>query len=175
MIVIDVSMGREPLFEADVGPAEIAWLGGKTIEEIRLSNDRDSVTQVMEKGAMEKVKQLYSAGEVGGIMAVGGSTMALFGAHVMKLLPFGIPKFIVCPGAMPAYVPKWFNSMDIIIMQGVVDFAGLNELVMNILVRAAGAICGMVEDSGEAIPRLLEKPVTITQLGYSNNCARLVR
>ena len=175
VIVIDVSMGSEPLFEADVGPAEIARLGGKTIEEIRLSNDRDSVTQVMERGAMEKVEQLYSAGEVGGVIAVGGSTMALFGAHVMKLLPFGIPKFIVCPGVVPAHVRRLCDTMDVVIMQGIVDFAGLNELVRSILVRAAGAMCGMVEDSGEVISRLLEKSVAITQLGWSDNCARLVR
>jgi uncharacterized protein (UPF0261 family) len=175
VIVIDVSMGGEPLFEADVGPAEIARLDGKTIEEIRLSKDRDWVTQAMERGATEKVKQLYSVGEIGGIMAVGGSTMALFGAHVMKLLPFGIPKFIVCTGAMPAYLRSWFATMDMIVMQGVVDFAGLNELVKSVLVRAAGAICGMVEGSGEAIPHLAEKSVAITQLGWSDNCGRLVR
>ena len=158
-----------------LGRAEIARLGGKTIEEIRLSKDRDWVTQAMERGATEKVKQLYSAGEIGGIMAVGGSTMALFGAHVMKLLPFGIPKFIVCTGAMPAYLRSWFATMDMIVMQGVVDFAGLNELVKSVLVRAAGAICGMVEGSGEAIPHLAEKSVAITQLGWSDNCGRLVR
>jgi len=175
VIVIDVSMGSEPLFEADVGPAEIARLGGKTIEEIRLSNDRDSVTQAMERGAVEKVKQLYSAEEVGGIMAVGGSTMALFGAQVMKLLPFGIPKVIVCPGVIPAHVRRLCGTMDMTLMQGVVDFAGLNELVMSILARAAGAICGMIEESGEAISSLLEKSVAITQLGWSDNCARLVK
>jgi len=174
-IVIDVSMGSEPLFKADVGPAEIARLGGSTIEEIRLSKDRDWATQVMERGAMEKVQQLYSAGEVGGIMAVGGSTVALFGAHVMKLLPFGIPKVIVCPGVIPAHVRRLCNTMDMILMQGVVDFAGLNELVMSILTRAAGAICGMIEESGEAISRLLEKSVAITQLGWSANCASLVK
>jgi uncharacterized protein (UPF0261 family) len=175
VIVIDVSMGSQPLFEADVGPAEIARLGGKTIEEIRLSKDRDLVTQVMERGAAEKVKQLYSAGEVGGIMAVGGSTMALFGAQVMKLLPFGIPKIIVCPGVVPAHVRRLCDTMDMVLMQGVVDFAGLNELVKSILTRAAGAMCGMLEDSGEAISHLLEKSVAITQLGWSDNCARLVR
>lgn len=175
VIVIDVSMGSEPLFEADVGPAEIARLGGKTIEEIRLSNDRNSVTQVMEKGATEKVKQLYSAGEVGGIMAVGGTTMALFGAQVMKLLPFGIPKIIVCPGVIPAHVRRLCDTMDMTLMQGVVDFAGLNELVKSILARAAGAICGMIEESGEAISSLLEKSVAITQLGWAANCARLVK
>jgi uncharacterized protein (UPF0261 family) len=175
VFVIDVSMGGEPLFEADARPAEIARLGGKSIEEIRLSKDRNWATQVMERGAIEKVKQLYGAGEVRGIMAVGGTTMALLGANVMKLLPFGVPKFIVCTGAMPAYLRSWFATMDMIVMQGVVDFAGLNELVKSVLVRAAGVVCGMVEGSGETIPRLAEKSVAITQLGWSDNCGRLVR
>ncbi len=175
VMVIDVSMAGEPLFKTEVGPAEIARLGGMAIAEIRSSGDRNTITQVMEKGTIEKVKQLYTTGEIEGIMAVGGTTMALLGAHVMKLLPFGIPKFIVCPGAMPAYVPRWFESMDMVVMQGIVDFAGLNALVKNVLARAAGAICGMVAVSGEAIPRLPEKAVAITELGYSENCATLVR
>jgi uncharacterized protein (UPF0261 family) len=174
-IIIDVSMGGQPLFKADVEPSEIARLGGKAIEEIKVSKDRDMVNQVMERGAIEKVKQLYSAGEVGGIMAVGGSTMALFGAEVMKLLPFGIPKIIVCPGVIPAQVRRLCATMDMILMQGVVDFAGLNELVKSILTRAAGAMCGMTKDSGETISSLLEKSVAITQLGWSDNCARLVK
>lgn len=93
----------------------------------------------------------------------------------MKSLPFGIPKIIVCPGVVPAQVRKLYDTMDMTIMQGVVDFAGLNELSMSVLVRAAGAICGMLKDSGEAISSLLEKSVAITQLGWSANCAKLVK
>lgn len=103
---LPVQLRLNTVFEADVGSAEIARMGGKSIEEIRLTKDRDLVTQVMEIGTIEKVKQLYSAGKVGGIMAAGGVTTALFGVHVMKPLPFDIPKFIVCPGAMPAYILK---------------------------------------------------------------------
>jgi uncharacterized protein (UPF0261 family) len=173
--VIDVSMGGQPSSRTNVGPDEIARLGGSTIEKIRASRDRDWLTRVMEIGAMEKVGQLYAAGEVGGIMAIGGSTMALFGARVMKLLPFGIPKIIVCPGVIPAQVRRLYDTMDMTIMQGVVDFAGLNELAISVLTRAAGAMCGMLADSGEVISSLLEKSVAITQLGWSDNCARLVK
>jgi len=175
VLVIDVSMGAQPFSKADVGPAEIARLGGSTIESIQASKDRGWLTQVMAKGATEKVRQLYTAGKIGGIMAIGGSTMALFGARVMKLLPFGIPKIIVCPGVIPAQVRRLYDTMDMTIMQGVVDFAGLNELAMSVLTRAAGAMCGMLKDSGEAISSLLEKSVAITQLGWSDNCARLVK
>jgi uncharacterized protein (UPF0261 family) len=175
VIVVDVSMGGQPFFKADVGPDEIARLGGSTIEEIRASQDRDWLTRVMERGAAEKVKQLYAEGNVGGIMVIGGSTLALFGAQVMKLLPFGIPKIIVCPGVIPAQVRRLYDTMDMTIMQGVVDFAGLNELTMSVLVRAAGAMCGVLEGSGETISSLLEKSVAITELGWSDNCARLVK
>ncbi len=175
VIVVDVSMGGQPPSKADVSPDEIARLGGSTIEEIRASKDRDWLTQAMEKGATEKVKQLYAEGKVGGIMAIGGSTMALFGARVMKLLPFGIPKIIVCPGVIPAQVRRLYDTMDMTIMQGVVDFAGLNELTTSVLVRAAGAMCGVLEGSGEPISSLLEKSVAITELGWSSNCARLVK
>jgi uncharacterized protein (UPF0261 family) len=175
VIVIDVSMGGQPFFKADIGPEEIARLGGSTIEKIRASQDRDWLTQVMERGAAEKVRQLYAEGKISGIMAIGGSTMALFGAQVMKLLPFGIPKIIVCPGVIPAQVRRLYDTMDMTIMQGVVDFAGLNELTMSVLGRAAGAMCGVLEDSGETISSLLEKSVAITELGWSANCARLVK
>jgi uncharacterized protein (UPF0261 family) len=175
VIVIDVSMGSQAFSKADVGPDEIARLGGSTIEEIRASKDREWLTRVMEIGAMEEVGQLYATGKVGGIMAIGGSTMALLGARVMKLLPFGIPKIIVCPGVIPAQVRRLYDTMDMIIMQGVVDFSGLNELATSVLVRAAGAMGGMLEGSGEAISSLLDKSVAITQLGWSDNCARLVK
>jgi uncharacterized protein (UPF0261 family) len=175
VMIIDVSMGDEPSFEADIRPEEIAQLGGMSIEEVRLCEDRNRATEAMEKGTMEKVRQLYDAGEVSGVVSVGGVTMALFGAHVMKLLPFGIPKLIVCPGAMPAYISRWFDSMDMVVMQSLVDLAGLNALVKNILVRAAGAICGMVGTTEEAILQLPKKSVAITELGYSEKCAKLVR
>ena len=83
LILLDVSMGTEPPFEAEVRPEEIAKLGGMPIEEIRLSNDRNIITQVMEQGTVIKVRELHAVGKVGGIMAVGGTTMALTGSDVM--------------------------------------------------------------------------------------------
>ena len=51
--VIDVSMGGQPLFEADIGPAEIARLGGSSIEKIRASKDRDWYTRLW-KGVLRR-------------------------------------------------------------------------------------------------------------------------
>lgn len=175
-IVVDLSMGGEPSFHANITPGEIAQAGGKTLEEIRASRDRAMATQVMETGAIEKIRQLHPAGKIDGIIAIGGASMALMGSHIMKALPswFGIPKIIVCPAAMPVYIAHWFNTMDIAVMQTVVDFAGLNDLVKNALGSAAGAICGMVEKAG-VIPQLSKRSIAITQWGFSENCAKYVR
>jgi uncharacterized protein (UPF0261 family) len=175
VVMMDVSMGGEPLFEAEVGPQEIAQLGGKGIEEIRGSDDRDAITHTMEKGAIAKVKQLHSEGRLDGIVAIGGVTMALFGGHVMETVPFGVPKLIVCPGAMPAYISSWFDATDVTVMQGILDFTGLNELLQNVLVRVAGGICGMAQAADGSTLRLTKKSIAITQFGFSENCARLVR
>lgn len=175
VVMIDVSMGGEPLTRAEVGPEEIARSGGKSLEEIRESQDRSTITQIMEKGAIARVKQLCSEGRLDGIVAMGGVSMALFGGHVMETVPFGVPKFIVCPGAMPAYISSWFNATDVTVMQSIVDFAGLNELVKNVLVRVAGGICGMAQATDVSSVRLPKKSIAITQFGFSENCARLVR
>jgi uncharacterized protein (UPF0261 family) len=175
-VVVDLSMGGEPLFEADITPKEIAQVSGKDIEEITVSRDRAMVTRVMEAGASKRIGELYSDQKVDGMIAVGGASMALMGAHIMEGFPFGMPKMMVCPAAMPAYIGYWFGTMDIAIMQSIVEFAGLNELLRDVLARAAGAICGMAEEAlSPGVLQVSRGSVAITQFGFSESCGRYVR
>jgi uncharacterized protein (UPF0261 family) len=175
-IIVDLSMGGTPLFQADITPQEIAQAAGKGIEEITASRDRSMATRVMEAGAMKKIRELDSLKKIDGIIAVGGATMALVGAHIMEGFPFGVPKIIVCPAAMPAYINLWFSTMDVAIMQSIVEFAGLNELLKDVLARAAGAICGMAEEaSPSGSLRVPKGSIAITQFGFTDNCGKYVR
>jgi len=175
-IIVDLSTGGESLSKADIGPPEIARAAGKRIEDIYASKDRSAVTPVMEAGAIKIIKELYSRGNLDGMIAVGGASMALMAAHIMKGFGFGMPKMIVCPAAMPAYIGYWFGTMDVAIMQSIVEFAGLNDLLKDALTRAAGAICGMAEEaSTSAVLRIPKGSIAITQYGFSENCARFVR
>ncbi|MFH1243255.1 MAG: Tm-1-like ATP-binding domain-containing protein [Pseudomonadota bacterium] len=175
-IIVDLSMGGTPLFQADIGPQEIAQAAGQDIEEITASRDRSMVTHVMEAGAIKKIGELNFDKKVDGIIAVGGASMALMGSHVMEVLPFGVPKLIVCPAAMPAYVGRWFGTMDVAIMQSIVEFAGLNDMLKDVLARAAGAICGMAEKASPLGAGGIPKgSIAITQFGFSDDCARYVR
>jgi uncharacterized protein (UPF0261 family) len=174
-ILMDLSMGGLPGFQADITPHEIAGLAGKSLEELRASKDRLSVTNVMTAGARQKAMDLLSQGNLQGIVALGGSTMALIGSQVMSKLPFGIPKVIATPAAMPVYVGRWFGATDLIVMQLIMEIAGMNDLVKNAIAQVAGAIAGMVEEAYDHGALKLPYPsVAVTELGFSDQCARYV-
>ena len=111
------------------------------------ARNRSASTDVMIAGAQQKVLELLSKKEIDGIVAMGGASMALIGSRVMAKLPFGIPKVIATPAAMPTYISEWFGALDVVIMQVIMEFAGMNNLLTAVIAQVAGAISGMVEES----------------------------
>jgi len=173
--LMDLSMGGYPSFQADITPREIASLVGKSLEEIVASKDRFAVVDTMRAGAQQKALDLLSQERLDGIVALGGATMALIGSQVMSKLPFGIPKVIATPAAMPVYVGKWFGATDLMVMQLIMEIAGMNDLVKNAIAQVAGAISGMVEEAYDHRTLRLPHPsIAVTELGFSDLCAKYV-
>lgn len=174
-ILMDISMGGDPSYQADITPEEIAGLASKDIEEIRASKDRLAATNAMSAGAQQKALDLLSQGELDGIVSLGGSTIALISSQVMCKLPFGIPKVIGVPAAQTVYVARWFGATDLIVMQLIMEIAGMNELITNAISQVAGAISGMVEEAYDHTTLKLPYPsVAMTELGFSDQCAKYV-
>ncbi len=174
-ILMDLSMGGRSRFEADITPGEIAALTGKKLEALTASKDRLMVTNTMSEGALQKALELLSLDSLHGIVALGGSTMALIGSRVMSKLPFGIPKVIATPAAMPVYVSTWFGATDLIIMQLIMEIAGMNDLVKNGISQVVGAVSGMVECAMDHKSLTLPYPsVAVTEVGFSDQCAKYV-
>jgi uncharacterized protein (UPF0261 family) len=174
-ILMDLSMGGRSGFEVDVTAAEIAGLGGKSQEEIIVSKDRLSVTNTMSAGAQQKALDLLSRKSLDGIVALGGATMALIGSQVMSKLPFGIPKVIATPAAMPVYVGRWFGATDLVVMQLIMEIAGMNDLLKNAIAQVAGAVAGMVEEAYDHKALRLPYPsIAVTEVGFSDQCAKHV-
>jgi uncharacterized protein (UPF0261 family) len=175
-ILIDLSSGSEPQWKADITAAEIASVTGKKIEELRSARDRAAGALAMKLGAVQKVSELFSQGEIDGIVAFGGSTMANMASQVMQKLPFGVPKVIAVPAIVPVFVIEWFNAMDIVAMQMITEMAGMNDLVKSGIERLAGAICGMTEEARPYDNLKMPYPsVAITEYGFSQKCAQQVR
>jgi uncharacterized protein (UPF0261 family) len=174
-ILMDMGMGSEPRVKPDITAREIAGLMGHDTEEFRASRDRFAKAEVMVAGAQMMIADLLARDEVDGAVALGGASMALIGARVMSRLPFGIPKLIATSAAMPAYVSEWFDSMDVAVMQVIMEFTGLNNLLTNAIAQVAGAISGMVEESSSRSSLTLPFPsVAITEIGFCPKCAQQV-
>jgi uncharacterized protein (UPF0261 family) len=175
VILIDVSMKEASRYPAEVSAEEVARLAGEDIRALRESPDRFRVTEGMTLGAMRKARELAERGELDGIVAFGGTTLALLGARVMHSLPFGIPKIIAVPAAMPTYIKEWFGAADIVVMQMVFEAAGTNAMLLYVLDQVAGMVSGMVEESRERASLRLPFPsVAITEMGFCTRCAREV-
>jgi uncharacterized protein (UPF0261 family) len=174
-ILMDISMGGDPPYQADITSEEIAGLAGKDIEAIRASRDRLTITNAMSAGAQQKALDLLSRGDLDGIVSLGGSTIALIASQVMSKLPFGIPKVIAVPAAQTVYVARWFEATDLIVMQLIMEIAGMNDLIKNAISQVAGAISGMVEEAYDHKSLELPYPsVAMTELGFSDQCAKHV-
>ncbi|OPY65932.1 MAG: hypothetical protein A4E63_02792 [Syntrophorhabdus sp. PtaU1.Bin050] len=175
-ILIDLSTGREPPRKAEVTAAEIASLTGKNIERLRSAQDRADAAQAMTTGLELKVLELFSHGEVDGIVALGGATTTNMASRVMQKLPFGVPKALGVTAVMPAFAGIWFNATDIVVMQTIIEFAGMNDLVKSVIERLAGTISGMTEEARPHDTLQLPYPsIAITEYGFSQKCAQQVR
>jgi uncharacterized protein (UPF0261 family) len=180
VVMLDIGLMGEPQGGCDITREEIISASGRNPDEVALLTDRGKRMQMMVDGAKEKVRQLYSTEKLDGIISIGGTTGTQMGTSIMKSLPFGVPKFAVSSTAsLPAFASRYIGTADIVLMHSVVEIAGLNNLMNNVLARAAGAICGMVEGSIKApisLPGKGEKPlIAMTHFGPCEECAKNVR
>jgi len=179
-VVLDMSTRGESPIPADISCQEVAEACGSNIDEIKSpAKNRDEITSIMIRGAIIKALELYQADKLSGVIGVGGVSNTTMSTGIMKALPFGVPKLMVSSGAaMPSYAGGFFGSSDITIMSSVVDMAGLHELSKSVLIRAAGAICGMVETGADSVIDSLKQTdmplIAITEFHYSDMCCKLV-
>ncbi len=173
-LVIDIGMGAEAQITADITSAEIASAGGASIDELRASTDRRQATEIMINGAKKRVQELYSAGELDGIISLGGASGYYMAAAIMRSLPFGVPKFVVSSAAaVPAF--NYIGTADLTLMHSVVEGEGMNQFLKNVLSRAAGAVCGMAEmEAPLPLAQSVKPSVAVTGFGYIEKCTSYV-
>jgi len=179
VMLLDLSLGKEPPVSGDITPAEVAAAAGSDIKTVRAlaSTARGEATQIMTRGAITKTQELLESGQLGGVIGMGGTSNSTLGTNIMKALPFGVPKYMVSSSAsVPALAANYIGTSDITMMHSVVDISGTNDLIRNVLTRAGGAICGMVEASGAFLHkenRRREKPlIAMTEFNFCDTAAK---
>ncbi len=177
-IVMDLSMKEGSPWKAEIPPEKVAEAGGSKWEDILSSADRAKNTEIMINGAIKTAKDLLKENKFSGVVGIGGSTGSLMATEVMRALPFGVPKLMISStAALPGLSTRYIGTGDIMLFHSVIEISGINDLLKNVIDRAAASISCMV--SKEITPISIEKGrakrIAITMLGPCENCASKVR
>ncbi len=171
--VINTGILGEPQLTPDVSADEVAQAGGSSLQALRDEGDRGNSVAVMAQGAATLVAEKQAAGEIDGIISLGGSAGTTIGTTAMQAVPVGVPKIMVSTLASGDTSP-YVQSKDICMMYSVVDIAGINRLSRQILANAAGAIVGMV--NAEVPTAAEDKPlIAATMFGVTTPCVTKAR
>ena len=171
--VINTGILGEPQLTPDISADEVAQAGGSSLKALRDEGDRGNSVAVMAEGAAALVAEKHAAGEIDGIISLGGSAGTTIGTTAMQAVPVGVPKIMVSTLASGDTSP-YVQSKDICMMYSVVDIAGINRLSRQILANAAGAIVGMV--NAEVPETTADKPlIAATMFGVTTPCVTKAR
>ena len=171
--VINTGILGEPQLTPDISADEVAQAGGSSLQALRDEGDRGNSVAVMAQGAATLVAEKQAAGEIDGIISLGGSAGTTIGTTAMQAVPVGVPKIMVSTLASGDTSP-YVQSKDICMMYSVVDIAGINRLSRQILANAAGAIVGMV--NAEVAEATADKPlIAATMFGVTTPCVTKAR
>ena len=143
-LVIDVGALEEPKLAPDIYREEIASAAGVDFKELVARRDRGETIKVMSQGAPIVLSRLAQERKIDGVISLGGGGGTSIGTAAMRALPIGFPKLMVSTLAS-GNTAQYLGVKDIVMFPSIVDVAGLNRISREILARAAGAICGMVE------------------------------
>lgn len=171
--VIDTGVVGEPGIEPDTSASEVAEAAGTTLEHLRDEADRGEAMEAMGEGATAIAERMHEAGDLDGIMGLGGSGNTSIATTAMRALPVGVPKLMVSTMASGDTEP-YVGARDIMMLYSVADIEGLNQLSRQVIANAALAMVGMVTNEPDV--DVESKPtIGITMFGVTTPCAKTAR
>ena len=171
--LVDVGSGGDPTVSADVSRAQILS-ASSTESSAQAPKERGAAVGRMAEAAGKWVVAEHSAGRVDGVLGIGGSAGSTIATAAMRRLPLGVPKVMVSTLAS-GNVRPWVGDKDILMVNSVVDIAGLNRISRNVLDQGARAMAGLV-----VLPRAsassVERPlIAATMFGVTTPCVQRAR
>ncbi|MEP9374754.1 Tm-1-like ATP-binding domain-containing protein [Mesorhizobium sp. KR1-2] len=141
-VMVDVSILGDPPYTPEYSRHDVAAAIGKTIEAIATSGDENSAMELMASGAATLVRNLHEAGQVDGVIVLGGSLGTDLALDVAAVLPLGVPKFVVSTIAYSHLLPPERIAPDLMMILWAGGLYGLNSICRSVLSQACGAVVG---------------------------------
>lgn len=144
--LIDAGCLGSPSATADTSREALFAEGGFDARALAAAGDRGRAVTAAAESATKLIARLHAAGQVDGVLAIGGSAGTNVGTAAMRALPIGVPKLMVSTLAS-GQVRQFVGDKDILMLNSVVDISGINRISRVVLANAARAMAGMVRFS----------------------------
>jgi uncharacterized protein (UPF0261 family) len=172
VFVIDTGTLEPPKLPPDIPREQVAAAAGVDLAGLVARRDRGEAVKAMAQGAPIILARLAQEKRIDGVISLGGGGGTAISTAAMRALPIGFPKVMVTTLAS-GNTAQYVGVKDIVLFPSIVDVAGLNRISRQILTRAAGAICGMVEVQP---PAVADKPLIVaSQFGNTTACVDQAR
>ena len=172
VLVIDTGTLEPPKLNPDITREQVAAAASVDLSKIVAKRDRGEAVDAMSRGAPALLSRLVRENKIDGVISLGGGGGTAISTAAMRALPIGFPKVMVTTLAS-GNTSQYVGVKDIVLFPSIVDVAGINRISRQILTRAAGAICGMVEakpPSGD------DRPIIVaSQFGNTTECVTHAR
>ncbi|MFK7874351.1 MAG: Tm-1-like ATP-binding domain-containing protein [Paracoccaceae bacterium] len=165
VVSMDVSVLGNPTRTTDVSKHQVAKAAGSSVRAAIDSGDENTAMQIMARGASILTAQMYAAGQIDAMLALGGTMGTDLALDCAQALPMGVPKYVVSTVSFSPLIPAERLSPDIQMILWAGGLYGLNSVCKSSLSQAAGAVLG----AAKAVePPNADKPVIgMTSLGSS--------
>lgn len=171
-LIIDVGTLESPTLRPDITREEVASAAGIDLGALVAGADRGKTILGMSQAAPIVLSRLQRERKIDAVISLGGGGGTAIGTAAMRALPIGFPKIMVSTLAS-GNTAQYIGVKDIVMFPSIVDVAGLNRISSQILTRAAGAICGMVE---AVLPITEDKPIIVASMfGNTTDCVQHAR
>jgi uncharacterized protein (UPF0261 family) len=176
-IVIDTGVQGPPHFTPDISSEQVFQAANTSLAAMKTAGDRGKAIEAAARGVSKLVLDLFSKGQVDGVLGLGGSAGTTIATAAMRALPFGAPKLMVSTLAS-GQVKQYVGVRDILMLHSVVDISGLNRISRTVLTNAVNAMIGMVRSKTHGLPLvgLADKPlVAASMFGVTTPCVEAAR
>jgi uncharacterized protein (UPF0261 family) len=138
-LIMDLSLGAAVDW-ADVSLGEVLAATGTKMEDVFAAPRATAINLVGRAGAA-KILELHAAGRCDGIISWAGAVGTTTATHVMRALPFGVPKVMLTDMA-PSDVSLWLGNKDIFIVNPTAE-QGVNVVTRRVVANATAAVVAM--------------------------------
>lgn len=170
--IVDVGTSGTPIGIPDISREAVARHHPHGAAAVLECTDRGRAVEAMGEAFASFLKEQAESASVLGVIGIGGSGGTSLISRGLRALPIGMPKLLVSTVASGNTLP-YVDCSDIMMMNAVVDVAGLNTVSRMVLTNAANAIAGAVQ--GHDASSSKGNAIGLTMFGVTTPCVDAVR